>query len=144
MDNLIIRKLTSFEVDKVYEIEEKYIGKCDRNSIEKTIESETLSYYLLFKESDLIGFFECSIISPEAELYDIVIDEKYQGLGYSKILMDYLFKLAKDNKVETIFLEVNSINSKAISLYKKYGFVEYSVRKNYYGDNDAILMKVDL
>lgn len=144
MDNLIVKKLTNLEVDKIFEMEEKYIGKCDKKSIEKTIESETLSYYILFKENDVIGFFECSIISPEAELYDIVIDEQYRGLGYSKILMDYFFKLAKDCKVETIFLEVNSINSKAISLYKKYGFVEYSVRKNYYGENDAILMKVDL
>ena len=59
-------------------------------SIENTIESTTLSYYVLFKDNDVIGFFECSIISPEAELYDIVIDEKYQGLGYSKILMDLL------------------------------------------------------
>ena len=103
MDNVVVKKLTSLEIDKVFEMEEKYIGKCDKKSIEKTIGSETLSYYILLKENDVIGFFECSIISPEAELYDIVIDEQYRGLGYSKILMDYFFKLAKDSKIETIF-----------------------------------------
>ena len=144
MDNLIVKKLTKFDVQKVYEMEEKYIGKCDMSSIEKTIESDTLSYYLLFKESDLIGFFECSIISPEAELFDIVIDEKYRGFGYSKILMNFFLEIAKKNKIETIYLEVNSINYKAISLYKKYGFIEYSIRKKYYGDNDAILMKKEI
>ena len=141
MDNLIVKKLTQFEIDKIYELEEKYIGKCDRLSIEKTLDSETLSYYLLLKNEEVVGFFECSIISPEAELYDIVVDEGYQGLGYSKILMDYFMNLVKDNNVETIFLEVNSMNYKALSLYKKYGFLEYSLRKNYYGNNDAVLIK---
>ncbi len=144
MHNLTIKKLTKFEIDKVFELEEKYIGKCDRLSIENTIESETLSYYTLFKENEVIGFFECSIISPEAELYDIVVDEQYRGLGYSKLLMDYFLNIAKSNNIETIFLEVNSINNIAISLYKKYGFEEYSVRKKYYGDNDAILMKKEM
>ena len=96
------------------------------------------------QDNEVIGFFECSIILPEAELYDIVIDEKYQGLGYSKILMDYFLNLVKESRVETIFLEVNSINNKAISLYSKYGFKEYSIRKKYYGDNDAILMKKEI
>lgn len=144
MDKFNVKKLSINEVDKVYELEKKYIGECDIKSIENTIESNTLSYYVLFKDSDVIGFFECSIISPEAELYDIVIDEKYQGLGYSKILMDYFLNLVKESKVETIFLEVNSINNKAISLYSKYGFKEYSIRKKYYGDNDAILMKKEI
>ena len=78
------------------------------------------------------------------ELYDIVVSKENQGKGYSKILMDYMISLAKENNVETILLEVNSINNKAINLYQKYGFKEYSIRKNYYGDSDAILMKLKL
>ena len=144
MDKFSVKKLSINEVDKVYELEKKYIGECDIKSIENTIGSNTLSYYVLFKDNEVIGFFECSIILPEAELYDIVIDEKYQGLGYSKILMDYFLNLVKESRVETIFLEVNSINNKAISLYSKYGFKEYSIRKKYYGDNDAILMKKEI
>ena len=39
-----------------------------------------------------------------------------------------------------ITLEVNHTNLIAINLYKKYGFKPVSVRKNYYGSSDAILM----
>ena len=67
--------------------------------------------------------------------------QDYQRCGYSNVLMEHLIAYCRDNNVSTIFLEVNRNNSKAISLYHKFGFVEYSVRKNYYGDNDAILMK---
>ena len=58
--------------------------------------------------------------------------------------MDKLILICKENLCETIFLEVNSINYKAISLYEKYGFKSYLIRKNYYGENDAVLMKLDL
>ena len=38
----------------------------------------------------------------------------------------------------------NNINQVAINLYNLFDFKSYSVRKNYYGDNDAILMRKDL
>lgn len=141
MSNLKIQKLQKKYVQDVFEIESSLIGKCSLDSIEKTLESETLAYYVLLDENQVVGFFECSIVSPEAELFDIAIKKGYQGKGYSKILMNYFFVLCKQKHVETIFLEVNSINNVAINLYKNFGFEKYHERKNYYGDNDAILMK---
>ena len=141
MSNLKIQKLQKKYVQDVFEIESNLIGECSLDSIVKTLESETLAYYVLLDENQVVGFFECSIVSPEAELFDIAIKKKYQGKGYSKILMNYFFALCKQKHVETIFLEVNSINNVAINLYKNLGFEKYHERKNYYGDNDAILMK---
>ncbi len=144
MTNMKVEKLSEKYVDSVFEIESQIIGKCDRETIKNTIKSDTINYYLLIENDIVIGFFECSIIPPESELYDIAIVEDKQGLGYSKILMNYYIDLLKSKNVETVFLEVNIINNKAISLYEKYGFKKYSERKNYYGDNDAVLMKLDL
>lgn len=141
MSEFEIKKLEQKHVLDVFEIEKSLIGNCTMRSILNTLESETNSYFVLEKDGKVIGFFECLIITPEAELFDIAIEPGYQGKGYSKMLMNYFFELCKNNKVETIFLEVNNMNSKAQNLYKKFGFEQYSVRKNYYGDNDAILMK---
>ena len=58
--------------------------------------------------------------------------------------MNHFIELCKEQGCDTIFLEVNSINQKAINLYHKFGFVAYSKRQNYYGENDAILMKLSL
>ena len=105
----------------------------------------TFCYFLLLNEDELYGFLECSISAPESELYDIAIDKKVQGNGYSKLLMDYYLDFLKTKKCDTVFLEVNNMNMKAINLYKKYGFCEYGQRKNYYGENqDAILMKLKI
>ena len=40
-----------------------------------------------------------------------------------------------------IMLEVNVKNLPAISLYKKMGFKQISLRKNYYNTDDAIIMR---
>lgn len=144
MEDVLIKKLTHEHVNDVLTLEKEYIGTGDVGAIKNSLNSDKLNYYILLKNDKVIGFFECLILPPEMELYDIVVSKEYQGKGYSKILMDYMINLAKENYVETILLEVNSINNKAINLYLKYGFKEYSNRKNYYGENDAILMKLEL
>ena len=144
MENIFIKKLTHEYVNDVSTLEKEYIGTGDVDAIKNSLNSDKLNYYILLKNDKVVGFMECLILPPEMELYDIVVSKENQGKGYSKILMDYMISLAKENNVETILLEVNSINNKAINLYQKYGFKEYSIRKNYYGDSDAVLMKLKL
>ena len=50
----------------------------------------------------------------------------------------------KENCAEKVFLEVRSKNIPARACYKSLGFSEISVRDNYYGDDDAIIMEKDL
>ena len=139
-----ILKLTNADVVSVFEIEKKLIGTGSIDDIKKSLESDVINYFVLKNNGVVLGFLELSTLPPEMELFDISIDEKFQGKGYAKLLMNFMIDFAKENKCETIFLEVNRINQKAISLYDKFGFKEYAVRKNYYGENDAILMKLEL
>ena len=140
---------------KIVPLEEKFVSECEKiessllsktniDKILKTINSDVLHYYVLLKDEKVVGFYECQIISPEAELYDIAIKQDEQGKGLSLLLMKHFLELCKNCDCDTIFLEVNSINQKAIKLYRKFGFETYSKRQNYYGDNDAILMKLSL
>ena len=132
------------EAKEVFELEKNLIGESSLDKILATLESDVLCYYVLKCDGKVVGFYEASIISPEAELYDIAVDKLYQGNGLSKLLMNHFISNCREENINTIFLEVNSINIKAISLYKSFGFLPYSVRKNYYGKNDAILMKLEI
>ena len=49
-------------------------------------------------------------------------------------------KEAIKRKARTITLEVQSSNLSAQALYKKYGFIELGVRKNYYSKNENALI----
>lgn len=141
MAKIEIKKLTKEYVNDVFDIEKSLLGNVDKISILKTIETDNLNYYLMFIDNEVIGFFECLIISPDAELYDIVVKEDYRRLGYGSLMLNEFEKLAKESNCNTLLLEVNKINKSAIAFYERAGFVAYSIRKNYYGDNDAILMK---
>ena len=143
MDRIKIKKLTIDDVENVFQIEKTFFDVTEKQSIISSLEKDNLHYFVLLCDDKIIGFLECSIILDEAELYEIAIDQEFQGKGFSNYLMEYFFKFCNSKNVRTIFLEVNTINSKAINLYKKFGFVEYSVRKKYYGNNDAILMKCE-
>ena len=141
MTKIRIEKLKKENIENVFEIEKTFFDVGSINSIENSFDSKTLEYFVLFLDEIIVGFLECSVVLDEAELYEIAIKKDFQGKGLSKYLMEYFFEYLKQKNVRTVFLEVNKINSKAISLYQKCGFEAYGDRKNYYGDNDAILMK---
>ena len=106
---------------------------------------DTFSYCFVIEEkNNIIGFITYSIIYERAEIIDIIIDEKYRNKGYATLLLEKVFDIIKDNNCENITLEVNSNNKSAINLYKKSGFKIVSVRKNYYNNSDAYLMKKEL
>ena len=52
--------------------------------------------------------------------------------------------MLKKQKCVNITLEVNKENTYAIKLYKKVGFKEVAIRKNYYDGVDGILMELIL
>jgi ribosomal-protein-alanine N-acetyltransferase len=58
--------------------------------------------------------------------------------------MDYMINDLINHNVLEVSLEVKKDNTKAINLYKKYGFVEVGVRRGYYQGIDGILMKKEL
>lgn len=139
-----IKKVDETLVNSVLEIENSLLGETSREKILSTFSNENLNYYALIVDGQVVGFYEISIIFPEAEIFDIAIKEEFQGKGFGSFLLDHIIDDCKKQGVDTIFLEVNSMNNKAINLYEKFGFERYSVRKNYYGENDAILMKLQL
>ena len=140
-NDLRVEELSLRYVQDVLLLEQSLPGSGDEESIKNTISDEFLKYYVLLDGENVIGFLEGKIILGEAELYDICIKSEQQGKGYANFLMEFFLEKTVKCGCNTIFLEVNTMNYKAISLYHKFGFVEYGIRKNYYGNSDAILMK---
>ncbi len=141
MNNCVIDKLKKEDAEAVALLEKKLIGTGNLQDILKTLNSDCLVYYVLKIEGKVVGFCEVSILPPEAELYDIAIDEGFQRQGLATKLLNYVLGQLKLKNCNTIFLEVNSINYSALEFYKKFNFTDYGKRKGYYGKYDAILLK---
>ncbi|MGL4950543.1 MAG: GNAT family N-acetyltransferase [Mycoplasma sp.] len=96
--------------------------------------------FFLIQENDKnVGMLIDLKIGDDYELIKLGILKDNRGIGFAyKSILEW-FKLCDSN---TFFLEVNSKNTNAISLYKKCGFQEIGFRKDYYKPNeDAITMK---
>jgi len=71
---------------------------------------------------------------------------KYQNHGIGFLILNELDEVLLKSNCKKIFLEVASNNLIALHLYKKVGFQNFGIRKNYYKilkdkKVDAILMK---
>lgn len=96
--------------------------------------------YIYKFNKEIIGFINFSIIYDRSELSYIFVLEKYRKKGYAKKMMDFFIDYVKNNNCLNITLEVRKSNISAINLYKKFNFKVIADRKNYYGNEDAIMM----
>jgi len=111
--------------------------------IEKAITTEKLgqemtnkgsSFYFLELEGQIIGYiklnltpFQSDINDPKSlELERAYVDLNYHGLGYGKMLFDFIIEQAKFHQIEYIWLGVWERNAKAIAFYKQLGFYKFS------------------
>ena len=75
---------------------------------------------------------------------NIVTKKNYRRQGIGCLLLKNLITISKSLNAKSITLEVNENNSNAINLYTKFNFQKIGVRKNYYKNESAIIMKKDL
>ena len=144
-DNLKISLMTVKDLYKIKNILESEFDSFWNYSIFKSeLENPNSIYFILQKDDEIIGFIGVLFILDEADITNIVIKQNYRGNGYSKILLKHIINYCKLNKIKKINLEVNSNNSKALNLYKTFGFNQVGCRKKYYIDGDALLMSFNI
>ncbi|WP_352296167.1 ribosomal protein S18-alanine N-acetyltransferase [Pseudoalteromonas sp. 20-MNA-CIBAN-0454] len=105
-----------------------------------------------FNGGTMVGFYIGEKAGPDFTLMDICIAPSEQGKGIAKQLLNQFIDYGEQQNAENLFLEVRESNIPAIKLYENAGFIEMSVRKNYYpsdnpaknGFEDAILMGMAL
>ena len=97
-------------------------------------------------EKNVLGYIVFYGTIESTDIFEVAIKKEYQGRGFGKkLLIESMKDLIEDKKNIEIknkfLLEVNEKNKKALKLYKKIGFEEISIRKNYYGkDENAVIM----
>ncbi len=140
--------MTGNDLDAIAEIEHDSLSGWGRNRLEDELHQETGWAYVIRMATadDIIGFICGRSIHDEAELYKITIKKNARKQGIATILLNHVLDLLKQQGVKYCFLEVRASNAAALSLYRKKGFHQTGLRKNYYNEpaEDAIMMKTQL
>lgn len=107
----------------------------------------TRQNWLLFQSQTgaLVGWLTASLLFDQTELELVLTDQAYRRRGLGNYLTELWLKWAQEQACTEAMLEVRESNLGAIELYKKLGFIQVGVRKNYYplvegGAENALLM----
>lgn len=99
--------------------------------------------YKTFKvllNNEIAGFIILQI-TDELNVVSIAVKKQFRNLGLATRLLLASQEYAKENKINNLSLEVSYKNITAYLLYKKFGFKQRRIRKNYYQDgSDCIEM----
>lgn len=102
-------------------------------------------YGLAYKDERILGYLLINRVLDEANIDKIAVTPEFRNRKIASTLIEFAESELKSDGVKSIYLEVSVKNDKAISLYKKHGYIKVYVRKNYYGENDdALIFKKDL
>lgn len=83
-------------------------------------------FVVIENDNEIIGSYGIFKIDEKTcELRKMYLLKDYQGQGLGKLLMDNAIKKAKELGYSVMILESNKLLNKAISMYEKYGFVQY-------------------
>ena len=92
------------------------------------------------EDNIVVGYLYALQTIDNIDLLSIIVDTSYRKKG----IASNMFKYLTNNycyQTKTVTLEVADNNIDAIRFYEKMGFKTVNIRKNYYKDNDAYLMK---
>ncbi len=111
-------------------------------NILKTYKDNNYYIFIGILNNSKIGYIVGRTIHDELNIYNLAILEKYRNKGFASKLLCYVFE-HMNTEINSIYIEVRETNIKALKFYRKFGFIEYNIRENYYSSptENAILMQ---
>lgn len=133
------------DFEELYALErECFGGSWSREMLEAELEDPLAVFVCEYRGEELAAFAFGRVVVDEAELFQIGTRPDLRGQGIAKTLLERLHEEMRKRGAAVCFLEVRSRNAAAIALYEKSGYERISVRRDYYPDDDAIVMRITL
>lgn len=142
----MINKLTSNNAQALFELDNLIFDydKYSLNQITEELNNNSRIYFGYFKNNVLVGFVGASVTLDTSDIMKIGVNPNFRNQGIASKLFDSLKKELIKQNVKKIMLEVREKNSNAISFYAKLGFKQIATRKNYYGNDNAIILMLEI
>ena len=93
-------------------------------------------------DGELAGYAGMHHVIDEGYITNIAVARRFRRRGIAAALLQDLLDYAGDSGLAMMTLEVRPSNTAAITLYKRFGFVETGRRREYYRDptEDGLIM----
>lgn len=172
MENIQIQRIALNEIEQLQKIgrqtfqetfSESNSEENMRNYLEEGFSTEKLitelndvnaEFYFAKVDNEVIGYLKLNFGESQTELKDnkaleierIYVSKEFHGKYVGQLLYSKAIEIAKDKNVNYVWLGVWEENLRAISFYKKNGFVEFDKHIFKLGDDEQtdIMMKLNL
>jgi len=144
--NFSIRVMNLADIDQVYAIHQKAFGQTiwSRDALVNELNMSYAIYYVAYRGNKILGFVGTWFVAGEMQVHSLAVDEKYRGNKIAESLVAICMDTALENQVARAILDVRESNIPAQNLYKKFGFKQVGIRKQYYPDKEnALLFSID-
>lgn len=138
----MIRKAVLSDALDIYNLEsECFSNKYSLSTINQDLGNDKVTMFLKYKNNRLIGYISLYHFLDEANLQRIAVIQSERRQGVASELIEFATQYLKSLGIKSFYLEVNENNLIAIKVYEKLGFNNISTRKNYYGNENAIIFQ---
>lgn len=139
---MIVRKMTETDLDKVAAMEKQIFSTpWSKQNFAESL-TKAYSHFYVAVLDDIVGYCGVHNLGGDGEITNVAVDGQYRGKGIAYEMLSYVMEDVSNKGVEAFTLEVRVSNTPAIKLYKKLGFENHGIRKNFYDNptEDAMIM----
>ncbi|HKH09765.1 MAG TPA: ribosomal protein S18-alanine N-acetyltransferase [Rubrobacter sp.] len=138
-----LRRMGTSDLPAVMEIDAASLPKPWSEAIWRSeLESPFGLYLVLEAGEEIIGQIGVRSVLDELHVTNVAVRPGHRRRGYARALIRGALSAYPDARL--VHLEVRPTNGPARTLYGSLGFRETGRRPRYYGDEDALLMTLDL
>ncbi|WP_114810657.1 ribosomal protein S18-alanine N-acetyltransferase [Paraburkholderia kururiensis] len=139
--------MTESDLDEVVSIEKvAYEFPWTRGNFEDSLRNGYFGICMRHVTGTLLGYCVLMPVVDEMHVLNLCVAPSAQGAGAGLALLREAVRMARNQRLEGLLLEVRPSNHRAIRLYERFGFKSIGRRKNYYparhrSREDAIVMR---
>ena len=145
LNNPSVTRFSAAHVAAVAEIERNTFSEpWSENSLMLLCTEEYPSFVLTDEGGDVLGYISSARALDELQMINLAVRSDCRGKGFAKLLLSSLDEFCREEKIESISLEVRQSNVAAISLYEKQGYQAVGQRRGFYRlptENAVIMVK---
>lgn len=135
----MIRKATKKDIIHIEKLGEKlHVNFSQKFNIENELNNKYAGIFVYELNDIVVGYIYIIDALDYIDLISIYVDENYRNKHIGQELLNYIKKIYLN---KPIILEVSENNNIARKFYEKNEFTTINIRKNYYKDSNAIIMK---
>lgn len=112
-----------------------------RKGLAETLEQPGAVIFGVWEDEMLAGYVILYFVLDEGEIERIAVRKALRRRGAARMLFECVLEFCREKRIERLFLEVRRSNVAAQAFYRRCGFQENGIRKNFYTNpsEDAIL-----